>query len=274
MICLTGDLHHNTLGTGNQKFATKTENEIAVDYLKLLEDRDVKVTFFITGKSFEQEWDVIKPICESDLVEVAGHTYNCFMPELWHRIWNKLLNSYNGPKWYQKRDVQKTIDIIKEKTGKDILCWRNHMYMHGKYTEQVLSQCGIKICSDGVVKNSNGLISHEKGIYNFPINIIPDHEHLYHAERTVDWVDWWVKRYNWSDDFGSKSYYVDEWADIVIDGLKENENNGIISNMIIHPITMQLCDDFKAFKKILDYIATRETCFMRDLLKEKRENNV
>ena len=31
------------------------------------------------------------------------------------------------------------------------------MYMHGKYTDEVLPDLGIKICSDGVKKNSNGL---------------------------------------------------------------------------------------------------------------------
>ncbi len=34
--------------------------------------------------------------------------------------------------------------------------------------------------------------------------------HLIHAERTPEWIDWWVKRYRWSDDFGPQSYYVDE----------------------------------------------------------------
>jgi hypothetical protein len=89
--------------------------------------------------------------------------------------------------------------------------------------------------------------------------VIPDHEHLYHAERTPEWVDQWVRRYNWSDDFGSASYQVEEWTDIVLAGLEENEARGKISNMLIHPITLYLCDRFRSFERILDYLATRQT---------------
>lgn len=274
MICLTGDLHHSSLKTENQKHCQFTEIQVAKKYLKLLEEANVKVTFFITGKSFKEEWNDLKPICESALVEIGGHNYNCLEPELLHRIWKKVVKSYNGPAWFQKRDVQKTVNIIEEKTKKKIRCWRNHMYMHGPFTEKVLSECNIKICSDGVKKESNGLILHPQDIYNFPLNIIPDHEHLYHAERTPQWVESWLKRYKWSDDFGSKSYYVEEWAEIVLEGLKEHEAKGIISNMIIHPITLYLCDKFKTFKKILNYISTCETVHMSDLYKaEMKKKN-
>ena len=35
--------------------------------------------------------------------------------------------------------------------------------------------------------------------------------------------------------------------------------------MIIHPITMYLCDRFRAFEKILDYVSSRETVHMGSL---------
>lgn len=265
MICLTGDLHHASLKTANQQHCDISEIQVAQRYLKMLEEANVKVTFFITGKSFAEEWKDLSPICESDNVELGGHTYYCYIPSLWHRVWNKLVNSYNGPKWYHKWDTQKTIDIIRNRTGKTIEMWRHHMYMHGKYSEEVLSECGIKVCSDGVKKSSNGLEFHPKGIYNFYLNIIPDHEHLIHAERTPEWIKWWIKRYNWSDDFGSQSYNVEEWTELVLQQLKSNEKNGIISNLIIHPITLYLCDKLKSFQKILEYLSTRETVFMSDI---------
>lgn len=272
MICLTGDLHHMGLKTGNQSYADITEIQIARKYLYMLEDAGVKVTFFVTGKAFDDEWKDLKPICQSDNTEIGGHNYYAFKPELWHRIWNKLIGSYNGPYWYQKWDTAKTIDIIEQKTGKKIEVWRNHMYMHGPNTEKILAKLGIKICSDGVQKNSNGLQKHSTGIYNFPLNIIPDHEHLYHAERTPQWVQWWQKRYNWSDDFGPDSYYVEEWTELVLQGLTENENNGFVSNMIIHPITLYLCDKFKSFRRILDFLEAHETVFMSSLLKNGEEH--
>ncbi|PHQ64665.1 MAG: hypothetical protein COB99_08460 [Sulfurimonas sp.] len=137
-------------------------------------------------------------------------------------------------------------------------------------TGGVLSSLGIDICSDGVVKNNFYLQEDANGIYNLPINIIPDHEHIIHAERTPEWIEKWQKRYNWSDDFGPDSYYIDEWAELVLKQLKENEAKKKLSVMIIHPITMYLADNFKAVKKILDYIGTRQSVFMSDLTTQER----
>ncbi len=270
MICLTGDLHHMSLKTGNQQQADVSEIQIAGQYLRLLEEADIKVTFFITGRAFAEEWEDLKPVCSSSSVETGGHNYNAFKPSLGHRIWNKIAGNYNGPYLFQKRDAEKTINIIRLKTGKKIKVWRNHMYMHGPNTEKVLAELGIRICSDGVKKDSNGLIRHSTGIYNFPLNIIPDHEHLIHAERTPEWIQWWQKRYNWRDDFGSDSYYIEEWTELVLSGLQKNEDNGVISNLIIHPITLYLCDKLALFKaKILPFLADHKTIFMSELLPEK-----
>ncbi|QOR61943.1 polysaccharide deacetylase family protein [Sulfurovum sp. ST-21] len=266
MICLTADLHHMSLKTGNQLHSDRTEMSLAGEFVKMMEARDIKGSFFITGRSFEEEWDEVKPIVESPNIEVGGHTYEAFKPELLHRVWNKLTKNYNGPYAYQYYDTKKTIDIIYKKTGKRINIWRNHMYMHGPNTEKILKSLGIDICSDGVKKENFTLQKDDTGLYNLPINIIPDHEHIIHAERTPEWIAQWQKRYNWSDDFGPDSYYIDTWAEMVLDQLKENEAKGRLSVMIIHPITMYLADGFKAVQKILDYIQTRETIFMGDLL--------
>ncbi|MFC1735278.1 polysaccharide deacetylase family protein [Candidatus Hydrogenedentota bacterium] len=265
MICLTGDLHHMSLKTGNQEHCDITEIQVAQRYLKMLEEAKIKVTFFITGKAFAEEWDDLKPICEHPLVEVAGHTYYCFKPELWHRAWNKLAGSYNGPAWYQRWDIAKTARIISDRCGRDITCWRNHMYMHGPHTEESLKVCGLKICSDGVQKESTGPERHPSGILNFPLNVMPDHEHLYHAERNPEWVKRWVKRYDWSDDYGSESYYVEEWTERVLDELRQHEEAGIISNMLIHPITLYLCDRLKSFERILELVAGAGTVHMRGI---------
>ena len=188
MICLTGDLHHSSLRTGNQTHCDLAEIDVAYRYLKMLEEADVNVTFFVSGKSFVEEWDRLKPICDHPLVEIGGHNYSCFTPPLWHRASKKIFGSYNGPRWYETLDVQRTIDVIRNRTGQTIKCWRNHMYMHGPNTNAVLADCGIEICSDGVAKDSNGPNAKSAGVCSLPINVMPDHEHLYHAERTPEWV--------------------------------------------------------------------------------------
>lgn len=262
MICLTGDLHHQSLGTENQRHSDVPEIKLARRYLSLLKEADVKVTFFVSGRAFVEEWEDLEPIVSHPHVEIGGHNWSCLTPALWHRLCNKLLHSYNGPRWYQRWDAMRTIRVIRERTGKTIRAWRNHMYMHGPFTEEVLWESGIQVCSDGVRRNSPGPVAHREGIYNFPINVIPDHEHLYHGERTPEWVERWVRRYAWSDDFGSRSYHIDEWVEIVLEGLRGNEERGVISNMIIHPITMYLCDEFRGFRRILEYLADRETAFV------------
>lgn len=266
MICLTGDLHHATLGTGNQRHCDLSEIRVAQRFLALLESAKVKATFFTPGRAFAEEWPDLEPICRHPLVEIGGHNYSCFTPALPHRIWKKLTGNYNGPAWYQRRDALKTIAIIRQRTGRTIQCWRNHMYMHGPNTERVLHQCGIRLCSDGVKRAAKRPERHPSGILNFPINVIPDHEHLYHAERTPEWVAGWVKRYNWSDDYGSQSYDIKEWGELVLQGLQQNESEGAISNVIIHPITMYLCDRFATFEKILSFIASRKTVHMSEIL--------
>lgn len=270
MICLTADLHHMSLKTGNQMHSDKTEISLAAEFVKMMESRDIKGSFFITGRSFEEEFDELLPIIVSPNIELGGHNYEAFKPELLHRVWNKLTKNYNGPYAYQYYDTKKTIDIIEAITGKRINIWRNHMYMHGSNTEKVLSSLGIGICSDGVVKDNFTPQEDATGIYNLPINIIPDHEHIIHAERTPQWIKQWQERYNWSDDFGPDSYYIDEWAELVLNQLRENEQNKRLSVMIIHPITMYLADNFIAVKKILDFIATKESVFMGDLINKER----
>lgn len=266
MICLSADVHHSSLNTGNQQHCDITELQTAHAFFSRTREAKVKTTCFMTGKCFEQERHDTKVISNDEWIELGGHTYNGFSPQLWHRLSNKLFNSYNGPHWYQQWDVSKTVDLIKQYTGRHIDCWRNHMYMHGPFTERVLANNGVRICSDGVQSDSLGPLRHTSGIYNFPLNIMPDHEHLYHAERTPEWVEQWQKRYQWSDDFGSQSYYIDQWTDIVLSQLEERENAGVVSNLIIHPITMYLCDGFKSFEKILDFISRRNCVWMSECI--------
>ena len=265
MICLTGDIHHSSLRTGNQQHCNMPEVRIATRYLRMLEEARVNVTFFISGRTFVEEWDDLRPICESEWVEIGGHNWNCFQPPLLHRISKKILGSYNGPDWYQRRDAERTIEIARQRSGRVIRAWRNHMYMHGPGTESALSSCGIRFCSDGVRAASRGPEWHPAGLYNFPINVIPDHEHLYHAERTPEWVTKWQSRYGFADDFGPQSYYIDEWTEIVLECLRKNEARGAVSNLIIHPITMYLCDGFRNFRRILDFIAARQSICMSTL---------
>jgi len=273
MICLTGDIHHSSLRTGNQQHCDMPEVRVAARYLRMLEEARVKVTFFVSGRTFIEEWNDLRPICESEWVEIGGHNWNCLQPTLFHRLSKKIVGSYNGPAWVQRHDAERTIRIARIRGGRTIRAWRNHMYMHGPGTEAVLAASGIRFCSDGVRAASRGPEWHEAGLYNFPINVIPDHEHLYHAERTPEWVQQWQRRYNFCDDFGPQSYPIEEWTELVLECLRQNEARGAISNLIIHPITMYLCDRFKNFRRILDFVAARQSICMSALWDRRISQN-
>ena len=266
MICLTGDIHHASLRTGNQRHADISEVECARRFLAMTSEAGVKVTFFVSGKCFAEEWDALAPVATDETVELGGHNWSCFQPELLHRTSKKLLGSYNGPPFLQRLDARRTIDIVRHKTGRWVTLWRNHMYMHGPFTERALAREGIVLCSDGTDRDAMGPVKHPAGIYNFPLNVIPDHEHLYHAERTREWVEAWQRRYQWSDDWGPGSYEIDEWVELVLEDLRRNEERGAISNMIIHPITMYLCDNFRGFERILEFLSTRRTAHLSEAL--------
>jgi len=265
MICLTADIHHMSLNTGNQQHSDIPELTTALHMAHRLREANVKATFFFTGKCFDEEWDGVKPLCEFDNIEFGGHTYSGFTPELFHRACKKLVGSYNGPRWYQRWDTLRTIRTIQQHTGRRITSWRNHMYMHGPHTDSVLAECGIRICSDGVKAGQFFPAVHPQGLLNCPINVIPDHEHIIHAERTPEWIERWQKRYNWRDDFGSESYPVETWADIVIAQIRAHQQAGRLSVILIHPITMYLADRFASFERILTEIARYPTITLNDV---------
>lgn len=265
MILLTGDLHHASLGTGNQKHCEMSELAVARRYLALLADAGVKVTFFVTGRAVDEEWPEVRPISEHPLVELGGHGYTCFEPALLHRISKKLLGSYNGPPSYERLDVRRTIDAVRRRTGRTIRLWRNHMYMHGPWTNRVLADAGIVACSDVVHASAVGPRWSREGLLEVPINVIPDHEHIFHAERTPEWVSAWVRRRKWRDDFGPESYEISAWTELVLDQLRRNEERGALSTLIVHPITMWLSDRFAGFRRILDVIAACKTVHMSEV---------
>lgn len=252
-----------SLKTSDQKrLVGTTEAKIAEEFIRLAQDRDIKLTCFLTGKLVEEE--PTKSFKSFDNLEIGGHTYNAFKPEIFHRISKKLIGSYCGPKWYQKRDIRKTVEIIRKRMGIGISSWRNHAYFSDRNTLLLLQECGIKILSDGTSKGQVLPILDKSGVYTFPINILPDHEHLFHSDRTPETVKKWVKRYNWSDVFTEKSYSVNEWYEIVKEQIKEREQNGEISVAIIHPICLYLCDGNKTILKLLDFFKEFETIYLKE----------
>lgn len=151
--------------------------------------------------------------------------------------------------------MARTIRTARRYSGRRIRLWRNHIYKHGPNSDAILSRHGIVACSDIVAPHATGPKVGRGGLLHVPINVIPDHQHLFHAERTREWVAWFQRRYQWRDGFGRDSYSIEEWTELVLSPAAENEASGATSTILIHPITLCLCDRFRQLHRIIDLLS-------------------
>ena len=273
MICITGDVHHMSLQTGDQHCSDVTESDSAGLFVELCREYDVKATLYCTGKLFAQEWESVKKWAFEPVVEIGGHTFHAFDPALPHRIWKKLTGNYNGPEFMERSDIRKNLDIIQSLTGKTPVSWRNHCYFHGCNTDRLLVEAGFESCSDIVSAPGSTPYVTEDNIVTVPINVIPDHEHIYHGDRTPEHVAWWVKRYGFTDAFGSDSYSIQTWLEIVTSNIEENEKLGVNSVVLTHPLCMYVADKMHAFTQILEYARKYGSCTMAELVDSYKRTN-
>jgi peptidoglycan/xylan/chitin deacetylase (PgdA/CDA1 family) len=262
MIVLTADLHHASLDTENQRASDLGEITCARRFWERTEEAKIPVTFFVSGKSFVEHWDELRPLCESERVELGGHTWDCFEQGWVHRASKLALGSYPGPRWMEARSIHRTRAIARAKSGRDLLVWRNHMYMGGPSSDEVLAAAGIRVRSDGVQATSRGPSVGAHGVVQMPLNVIPDHEHLLHGERTPEWVARWQRELRWSDDFGPGSYPIEAYVELLIEQLHVNERAGVISTLLLHPITLHLADRMQRLDRILEALSRYETVTM------------
>jgi hypothetical protein len=259
VIVLTVDLHHASLGTENQRRSDLSEIRCAQRFFARCEEASVRTTYFVSGRAFAEEWDDLRPLCESERVEIGGHTWDCFERAWLHRASSALLGSYPGPRWVESQSISRTVAIVRRRAGRDLRAWRNHMYLGGPHTDALLAGHGIRVRSDGVRASSRRPIPGAHGVVHLPLNVLPDHEHLVHGERTPEWIRAWQARLRWSDDFGPGSFPVELWTEIVLEQLAVNEQRGVVSTLLVHPITLHLADRMKSFERILEVLARSVT---------------
>ena len=268
MICLTGDVHHWSLQHNDQKYIADpgvTEIQVAQRYVTLLEKYGVKITFYTTGKCFTEEWENLKPIAMHPLVEIGGHGHRARQPRPLFDWYGRWTGNWNGPRWYQDWDIRTNQRVSEERIGKRFVAWRAHSYKVDPNTYPLLAKHGVRLVSDEVCadvpwpeKISNGLISH-------PMNVMPDHEHIYHSHRTKAYVEHAKKTGYGTDAFGSDSYPIDEWGRLVLGQVEAIENRGGITTILAHPLCMYNSDRFKTLEMLLEYFATTKTLFAREI---------
>ena len=263
MIFLTGDVHHiNKKELSDQQFMPITEAEAAKKYVEIADKYGIKVTLFFTGKSLIEEPKTIKDILKFKNIEIGGHTYNAYQPEIIYHLFKKFTDSVNGPEWWQERDIRKTLNVIKKVTGEDAISWRNHAYKYDKYTYNILKRYGIRVVSNDVASQKLFPERIDDTILSLPINTTPDHEHLYHGEKKyVEGV---------KESYGPYSkgifYSIDKWLEVIKGEIESIEKAGGTATILCHPSCMEVADGMGIFDKLCDFLSQYKTAFVREAI--------
>jgi hypothetical protein len=284
MICLTGDTHHDGLDTNEQLWMREngdlnSEVDITAQYVKLCEKHNVKCTIYVTGRTFSQQWDKFEPVANSPICEVAGHTFAALpRPRLSRlRAWLKRevscshANSH-GSYRAQNRDVKKMCDIAYQYLSKPIVSWRSHGLVHDENTNTILFKHGIRFISDELNWDKLHPETTPSGLISHPMNVIMDHDHIYHAHRTHEYVEKQMKNWNYTSDPTQESYDIAAWGDILIEQVGKIDEAGGVATVLIHPVCMHAADGFKTFERVLEVFSKSKTIFAREV--EVNANNV
>lgn len=268
MICLTGDIHHDSLKINDQKHITDPNlNEIRIvnRYMELIDSYNVKVTFYTTGKTLKEQWRDFRSVAESSLVEIGGHTYSGLPRSLAGRLRSLFgLTSVShgdshGSLEQQRNDIRKMIAIVKKRLGKDLVSWRSHGLVSDANTNRLLAEQGIGFLSDDLDWDKLYPERTEEGLISHPMNVIMDHDHLYHAHRTPAYVE--KQRVDWpfKNDPTSESFGIEEWGKLVEKQVLEIERKGGVATVLMHPLCMYLADKFKTAERLIKLFSEYET---------------
>ncbi|MCX6991946.1 MAG: hypothetical protein NT011_02265 [Kiritimatiellaeota bacterium] len=267
MICLTGDVHHDGLRTNEQLFlAPRKISEVAItlDYVRLCGKYDVKCTLYVTGRTLADQWEAFQPVTASPLVEIGGHTY-AGLPQ---GAWVKLLSRLSGEKACshssspgtcssQKRDVARMLEIAHRRLDKPIVSWRSHGLVRDRHTYGILAGAGIKFISDDL--NWHQLLPERlpQGLISHPMNVIMDHDHLFHAHRNPEYVA--RQQRPFPDDPASGSYTIEDWGALVEKQVRAIEAKGGVATVLMHPLCMFAADGFKTMERLLKQFSKFKT---------------
>lgn len=268
-VCLTGDVHHMSLHTGDQRYLRGTEVDAAIEYARIAEENSLRVTLFVTGKAAREEREV-RTLAARANVELGGHTYSAFTPKLlYNGVFRRVLRRANGPVLYQDLEIKKTVRAFKNQLGTRITSWRDHAYRHDRNTYALLAANGIRFVSDEVDPSELGpRRTRHAPLVSVPINILPDHDHVYHADITPDTPIAGEKR---RDRFPPWRHEVEEWLDIVKEQVAGIVTEGGVATILVHPACMEIADGFASLAALCRFLSSYPSAFIRDLARPEDE---
>lgn len=267
-IVLTGDIHHNSLRTQDQRFLTISEPQTALEYADIARQHGIKVTLFASGKAVKEEPDVFNSLASMENVELGGHNYYCFKPKLFYAASRRLFGLSNGLRLFQDWEIKKTKQIFKNMIGVDIISWRDHGYRTDKNTLKLLEQNGIKLVSNDVGPNFANPFPLNSNLMSLPVNVLPDHDHLIHgsvvkkASNCNSTVATELKR----SKFKHGIYDTLNWEQMVKKQTGAMIEQNCIATLLVHPCCMKILDNFSVFRKLCGFFNSFCSLFAKDTI--------
>jgi hypothetical protein len=220
----------------------RTEVECAIEYAEIAAEYDVPVTLFVTGKAAREEPERVERLASMENVAIGGHNYYAFGTPI-HKLFRGLTGSWNGPRRFQSWEVGRTLDALGD-AGASVRAWRDHAYRHDEHTASVLADHGLTHFSDAVGPGER--VRETAGLTIVPINTPPDHEHVYHAFRTPEFV----AEDDFEGPFGAESYTIREWVEWILETIEARVKASEPATVLAHPSCMDLADGFAAFEEL------------------------
>jgi hypothetical protein len=250
-VVLTGDVHHH-IPSADRRHARESESELAVEYARIAEGYGLNVTLFVTGLAVRKDSDAARPLASMDQVEIGGHGWDAFQPRWLYRPLARASGSPQGYRRWQQRKIVRTCEVLERFCGAQVRSWRNHAYVHDRHTAALLAEAGIAAWSDEVDLERTHPYVHGSGLVVLPLNTLPDHENLFHGDRTPESVQ------------DGRALTAAEWLQRVLDGVEEIHARDGTATVMAHPLCMKVVDDWRTFRSLCEGLAGYPSLFAAD----------
>lgn len=255
MIYITGDVHEKIEGIFEHK-DRDSDLDSTIKYLEILKKHKLSSTLFVNGILLKNKPEKIKELLKFN-VELGGHTYDNFnnIKIVKSYIYRKIFGCVYGPTFYQRKDIKKTKKAF-ESLNLKMTSWRTHAFSSNDKTFEILKENGVRYVSDLL---GDQRPFEKDSIIHVVINTPVDQNTIVYGKLRPDNRDPFA---------GCTKGRItsEEWFEILKKRVIENEKNGIPSVILIHPITMDLLDDFNLFKKIAKFLSNYESAKVSDII--------
>lgn len=275
IIFLTGDVHHLSMNTRDQRLSDVSETQAAIQYLEIAERHGINATLFITGRTFTEEPTGISEMMRFKNLEVGGHTFSGLKPAPLHYLFLASSLSFYGPSFYQRWDIERTLQAIYSATGVYAKSWRTHAYASDRSTYDILNDSKVEVISDEI--NSRALFPYSirPTLISLPINVIPDHEYIIHDMKQLEgavriaWSSWRPAFFSGKrlsrEAFLTEQVTIKQWLELVKSQCKSIEKRNGFATILAHPICMKAIDDFTSFEELCSFLSSYDSKFVREV---------